>query len=316
MFVLHVDLWDLTISLIHYRLRLFRVWLILWIKISTGIKYTRIQLNKLCHEGYSISLFFHSICTLDNTNYRLGLMIRWSYGYRYLLAPDFKSDMESQDSSQESPVRRQTVESDENTPLIRFDGQSASDYSRRTLHSYFPSEHDHSTIGPPPIIASNPLLRTDEDVNLISFPTARVCPLKTWPKLIPRFLSIALREFLEFMNMPLWAMLLAVLIALFPNLQHYLFFEENGFIRGSIIYAIHSCGDVSIPLILVILGANIANDDPPALEDSQTNPIVDRKWSLTQRQRGLILAVVIRMFIVPVYPIMLCCVDYSLSFVP
>ena len=107
-------------------------------------------------------------------------------------------------------------------------------------------------------------------------------------------------EFLEFMNMPLWVMLVAVLIALYPQLQHYLFFEKNGFIRGSVIFAIQICGDVSIPLILVILGTNIANDDPPAVEDSQTDPIVERKWSFTQRQRGIILSVATRMIIVPV----------------
>jgi hypothetical protein len=102
------------------------------------------------------------------------------------------------------------------------------------------------------------------------------------------------------MNMPLWAMLVAVAIALYPQLQHYLFFAKNGFIRGSVIYAIQTCGDVSIPLILVILGANIANEDPPALDDSQTDPVTDRKWPLTQRQRGIILGVATRMIIVPV----------------
>ena len=101
--------------------------------------------------------------------------------------------------------------------------------------------------------------------------------------------------------MPLWAMLVAVAIALYPQLQHYLFFEKNGFIRGSVIYAIQTCGDVSIPLILVILGANIGNDgDPPAREGSQTDPVIDSKWTLTQRQRAIILGVTTRMIIVPV----------------
>ena len=110
------------------------------------------------------------------------------------------------------------------------------------------------------------------------------------------------REFIEFMNMPLWAMLVAVCVALFPLLQHYLFFEKNGFIHGSVIFAIQTCGDVSIPLILVILGANIANEDPVPVEDNQMQPIVERKWKLTQRQRGIVLGVACRMIIVPVYP--------------
>jgi predicted permease len=108
------------------------------------------------------------------------------------------------------------------------------------------------------------------------------------------------------MNMPLWAMLIAVTVALFPQLQHFLFFEKNGFIRGSVIFAIQTCGDVSIPLILVILGANLANEEPPSEEEIGTEGefVAERKWSLTQRQRGIILGVGTRMVIVPVptYP--------------
>jgi len=100
--------------------------------------------------------------------------------------------------------------------------------------------------------------------------------------------------------MPLWAMLVAIAVALFPQLQEYLFFRENGFVRGSVIYAIKTLGDVSIPLILVILGANIANEEPECVEDVPTDPIVERKRSLTQRQRALILGVASRMLIVPV----------------
>jgi auxin efflux carrier family protein len=103
------------------------------------------------------------------------------------------------------------------------------------------------------------------------------------------------------MNMPLWAMLIAVLIALYPKLQHYLFFKKDGFIHGSVIYAIQTCGDVSIPLILVILGANIANEDPPVHETEEDETAVDRKFRFTQRQRAIILGVATRMIIVPVY---------------
>jgi predicted permease len=123
-----------------------------------------------------------------------------------------------------------------------------------------------------------------------------------WHKRAKNIARMIWGDCLDFMNMPLWAMLVAVGVALFPQLQHHLFFEKNGFIRGSVIFAIQTCGDVSIPLILVILGANLANDDPVALEDHQTQPIAERKWSFTQRQRGIILGVATRMVIVPVCP--------------
>jgi len=235
-------------------------------------------------------------------------MIRWSYGYRYLLAPENEpqEDLESQDSDQEflTPHRHPTMDADENTPLIRHERQSTAEHSRQTSRSDIASEQEYSysTAGTSPIIASTPLAShvDDEEQDLTSFPPPRVHRRRPFHKRIRRCCIYTWREFLEFMNMPLWAMLVAVVIALYPQLQHYLFFEKNGFIRGSVIYAIQTCGDVSIPLILVILGANIANEDPPALEDSQTDPVVDSKWRLTQRQRAIILGVATRMIIVPV----------------
>jgi predicted permease len=63
----------------------------------------------------------------------------------------------------------------------------------------------------------------------------------------------------EFMNPPLWAMLCAVLVASIPTLQK-LFFEEGSFIQNSVTNAIRSSGGVAVPLILVVLGANLARN--------------------------------------------------------
>ena len=227
-------------------------------------------------------------------------MVRWSYGYRYLLAPeDYKSDIETQELRRATRHRHPTMESDENTPLFRDDLLSTGE-SRPTSNSDLASGYEYSTAGTSPIDTSNPFDEDEEDIT--SFPSPQASGTRPWHKKIRRFLFMAWREFLEFMNMPLWAMLVAILIALFPALQHYLFFQKNGFIRGSVIYAIQTCGDVSIPLILVILGANIANDDRPALETSQPDPTADRKCSFTRRQRGIILGVATRLIIVPVCP--------------
>lgn len=61
----------------------------------------------------------------------------------------------------------------------------------------------------------------------------------------------------EFMNPPLWAMLLAVIVASVPDLQR-LFFEEGSFIKNSVTSAVSSSAGVAVPLILVVLGANLA----------------------------------------------------------
>ncbi|KAI0162300.1 auxin efflux carrier [Xylariaceae sp. FL1272] len=61
----------------------------------------------------------------------------------------------------------------------------------------------------------------------------------------------------EFMNPPLWAMLLSIVVASIPRLQH-LFFDD-GFVKNSVTRAVEQSAGVAVPLILVVLGANLAN---------------------------------------------------------
>ena len=67
------------------------------------------------------------------------------------------------------------------------------------------------------------------------------------------------------MNPPLWSMLLAIIVASIPKLKGE-FYEYNGFIQHTLSSSIQQLGLVSIPLILVVLGANLApsSDIPPA----------------------------------------------------
>lgn len=66
----------------------------------------------------------------------------------------------------------------------------------------------------------------------------------------------------KFMNPPLWAMLAAVIVASIPSLQR-LFFEEGTFISNSVTRAVSQSGGVAVPLILVVLGANLARNTLP-----------------------------------------------------
>lgn len=56
-----------------------------------------------------------------------------------------------------------------------------------------------------------------------------------------------------FMNPPLWAMLIAIIVASVPDLQR-LFFDDGTFVRNSVTRAIAQSGGVAVPLILVVLG--------------------------------------------------------------
>ncbi|KAI0600661.1 auxin efflux carrier [Biscogniauxia sp. FL1348] len=63
----------------------------------------------------------------------------------------------------------------------------------------------------------------------------------------------------EFMNPPLWAMLLSILVASVPAL-HSLFFDKGTFVKNSVTRAVSQSADVAVPLILVVLGANLARN--------------------------------------------------------
>lgn len=65
-----------------------------------------------------------------------------------------------------------------------------------------------------------------------------------------------------FMNPPLWAMLAAIVVASVPALQK-LFFTDGTFINNSVTSAIEQSAGVAVPLILVVLGANLARSTHP-----------------------------------------------------
>ncbi|CCU75311.1 Auxin Efflux Carrier superfamily [Blumeria hordei DH14] len=82
----------------------------------------------------------------------------------------------------------------------------------------------------------------------------------------------------DFMNPPLWAMLVAVIVASIPFLQN-LFFAKGSFIANSLTRAVAQSGGVAVPLILVVLGANLARNTLPASSrdsNSEENQIAKR----------------------------------------
>jgi predicted permease len=94
----------------------------------------------------------------------------------------------------------------------------------------------------------------------------------------------------DFMNPPLWAMLVSIVVASVPALQE-LFFDEGTFVRNSVTMAIKQNGQVAVPLILVVLGANLARNTLPkeALED-----VADAK-----EERNLIIAALVARMLLP-----------------
>ncbi|KAL9594555.1 MAG: hypothetical protein Q9219_006969 [cf. Caloplaca sp. 3 TL-2023] len=79
-------------------------------------------------------------------------------------------------------------------------------------------------------------------------------------QILMRRVTFALTKFSkgvwEFMNPPLWAMLAAIIVASIPSLQR-VCFSDGTFVKNSITSAIRQMGGVAVPLILVVLGANL-----------------------------------------------------------
>ena len=102
-----------------------------------------------------------------------------------------------------------------------------------------------------------------------------------------------LRSFLlglwSFMNPPLWAMLAAIVVAAIPSLQS-LFFSEGTFVKNSITSAVSQSAGVAVPLILVVLGANLARNTLP---DNPNGMEQDKK----EETKLLIAALVSRMLL-------------------
>lgn len=71
----------------------------------------------------------------------------------------------------------------------------------------------------------------------------------------------------SFMNPPLWAMLVAVIVASIPQLQR-AFFTPGTFVQNSVTRAVSQTGNVAVPLILVVLGANLAGNTHPKANSS------------------------------------------------
>ena len=80
-----------------------------------------------------------------------------------------------------------------------------------------------------------------------------------------------------FMNPPLWAMLVSIIVASVPTLQR-IFFTKGTFVRNSVTRAMDQNGQVAVPLILVVLGANLArNTLPEEAKEDMGDPKEERR---------------------------------------
>ena len=108
---------------------------------------------------------------------------------------------------------------------------------------------------------------------------------------VGRFIVRFCRGCWDFMNPPLWAMLFAVIVASVPPLKS-LFYTDGSFIKNSVSNAIRSNGNVAVPLILVVLGSNLAKNTLPD-EGPKTKEV-------KREERNVLIAAMISRMVMPV----------------
>lgn len=81
------------------------------------------------------------------------------------------------------------------------------------------------------------------------------------------------------MNPPLWAMLAALIVASIPQLQA-AFFTKGTLINNSVTRAIQQSGGVAVPLILAVLGANLARGTIPKEQLASNKEQKREEWRL------------------------------------
>lgn len=77
----------------------------------------------------------------------------------------------------------------------------------------------------------------------------------------------------SYLNPPLYSMIISVIVASIPPVQHELF-HKDGFINNTLSEAIIQLGSVSIPLIIIVLGSNLFPSDETFRKTHKHNKLV------------------------------------------
>jgi auxin efflux carrier family protein len=260
--------------------------------------------DKVVSRGILYLLLISQYVCLNVANLRLTLVIRWSYGYRYLLAPTL-----SMDSSK--PFSPPT----ETTPLSKADRRESlrhfdlnSDY-----HSTEHSTRSILTTEPGFDIIDRRSLRSASRESLTSFPALSIRSSDIPSQRLTYSVSSAIRKVIGVMNPPLWAVLTSVTVAFISPLQQEIFFNSSSFIHNSFFAAVDTAGAVAIPLILVSLGSSLAKSRVDEIDSEDYLPA-----DLKMERRGIFFALFARMALVPLIlaPLLVTTMYFGIKYSP
>ncbi|KAF3920024.1 hypothetical protein ABW21_db0203929 [Orbilia brochopaga] len=164
----------------------------------------------------------------------------------------------------------------------------------------FPEPNEAAVISPASsktnLLKNVPVVRRKMSRSLAEA-TKRLPRAPAWSRKPVGFIRRFLMGLWSFMNPPLWAMLAALLVASVPALQK-LFFTPGTFIENSVTRAVKQSGNVAVPLILVVLGANLAGNTS-ALPASSSRAAAHHHKATARHERKVLIAALVSRMVVP-----------------
>ncbi|CUM67512.1 uncharacterized protein PRCAT00005211001 [Priceomyces carsonii] len=178
---------------------------------------------------------------------QLGQVLRWSWGYNTLLRRRSPEELTlySTKSYDEDEARSLLIDSQPNSPTeVTSDNSYFDEEIERVIERDNEDNHSIKSFSSPVAVQSYGVSQY-----WISFKNSSV-----------------VQSFLKFMNPPLYAMLISVIVASIPFLQDQMFNKKDSFVNATLTASITQLGSVSIPLILIVLGSNLypSKDVPSA----------------------------------------------------
>ncbi|KAK9315194.1 auxin efflux carrier [Lipomyces starkeyi] len=205
---------------------------------------------------------------------QLGQMLRWSWGYNTLLSNYIGDEISMRSSQLSVSTDSDSDEAEEAAHYISHNANPEMSVETIAMSAKPLLSEDCSTdTSGSSDISDSPtgslFYRVDQAL-LPSFNRSfrkdfnRSAPGRFVDNTIVRHVKLFLVKAVGYMNPPLWAMLSALIVAVIPPLQRLIFEQKDTFIYRTFTSAVTQTSQVSVPLILVVLGANLYPDDVAA----------------------------------------------------
>jgi predicted permease len=111
------------------------------------------------------------------------------------------------------------------------------------------------------------------------------------PQPLQNFLAKSAKIVWELLSAPLIAMLLALPFVLSPAVKNFVY--GTPFLEHSLIRAVKQTGDVAVPLIIVVLGANLARNTLPADQRTESKGTFEKKLMIASLISRMVLPLIV-----------------------